>query len=113
MEIKIKIKHYSKDYAKHYSKDANHSNKKLNKKKIEKEEIKMEMFNCYVKQQMKNGHSEFHAILMFLNDPIIPDKYKDEYFKSVKSKVVPMDIDDLGPPPPENPRLTRQNAYYV
>jgi len=119
MEINIKIKTNSKNYSKDYSKNYKaikilnkNLNKKLNKKIIEKEETKMEMFNYYVKQKMNNGHTEFHSILMFLNDPDIPNKYKDEYYKLVNSNVVPMDIDDdLGPPPAENPRLTRQDAY--
>ena len=87
---------------------------KLNDKIQDLEQVEMDIFNLYVKKQMNMGNTEFESILMFLNDPDVSEKYKEEYYKLCKRNVVPMDIDmemdDLGPPPPA-PRLTRQPAH--
>ena len=98
--------------------NANTCNIKLNEI-LHEEEVQMDILNLYKKKQMSMGNSEFESILMFLNDPDVPQQYKDQYYKLYKRNVVPMevdmemsDLDDLGPPPPA-PRLTRQNAEVV
>lgn len=97
--------------------DTNTCNIKLNEILHEEVEEKMDILNLYKKKQMSMGNSEFESILMFLNDPDVPQQYKDQYYKVHKRNVVPMEVDmemsnldDLGPPPPA-PRLTRQNAH--
>jgi len=98
--------------------ESNTCNIKLNEI-LHEEELQMDILNLYKKKQMSMGNSEFESILMFLNDPDVPQQYKDQYYKLYKRNVVPMevdmemsDLDDLGPPPPA-PRLTRQNAEVV
>jgi hypothetical protein len=94
----------------------NTCNIKLNEILHEEVEEKMDILNLYKKKQMSMGNSEFESILMFLNDPDVPQQYKDQYYKLYKRNVVPMEVDmemdDLGPPPPA-PRLTRQNAHNI
>jgi hypothetical protein len=94
--------------------NGNTCNIKLNEI-VDEKQVEMDILNLYTKKQMSMGNSEFQSTLMFLNDPDVPQQYKDQYYKVHKRTVHPMEVDmemsnldDLGPPPP---RITRQNAY--
>ena len=53
---------------------------KLNKN-ILHEELQMDILKLYLKKQMDMGNSEFQSTIMFLNDPDIPQQYKEQYYK--------------------------------
>jgi len=91
-------------------------NKKLNEELLLHSIKKMDnqtnaqYFMTYVRQEMSKGTSEFQAIIQFLMDETVPQKYKDSYRKKQKQEIQSMDLDDA----PEPPKLIRSNAksYY-
>ena len=76
---------------------------KLNEELCINQDITMEYYTLYVKNEMAKGISEFHASVKFLMDENVPQKYKDIYRKKQNQVVESMDLDEY----PEPPKLKR------
>ena len=77
--------------------------KKLNEELFDPFTVTMEYYTLYVKNEMANGNTEFHASVKFLMDENVHQKYKDLYRKKQNQVIESMDLDEY----PEPPKLKR------